>query len=232
MRKPRPKSKNKKGKPRKQAVTSEVGPSTSQGRESTNLGAGPSNSQPTIVTTTSTSPRRFTRQPLLQPQKSKAKKQRTGQSFSQPPLTIRDSSPNTTTPSPSQPLSNATAEHRTNATHIDDMPWSGWYDAFIPCNNKLLVAVNVLFILLNLPIASLSSSCSSSKHIPFFLCPQQESPTVHTTIVWPHEVFVRSRNTILHFRWSPTFGIVNLSFWNLVRLELPPMAGQIRYKVQ
>ncbi|KAJ8428930.1 hypothetical protein Cgig2_001021 [Carnegiea gigantea] len=117
MRKPRPKLKNNKGRPRKQVVTSEVGPLTSQGRESTDLGAGPSNSHPIIVTTTSTSPRRFTRQLLLQPQKSKAKKQRTGQSLSQPPLTIRDSFPNTTTPSPSQPLSSATAEHNTNARH-------------------------------------------------------------------------------------------------------------------
>ncbi|KAJ8424218.1 hypothetical protein Cgig2_011629 [Carnegiea gigantea] len=118
MRKPRPKSKNKTGRLRKQVITSEVGPSTSQGRESTDLGARPSNSQPTTVTTTSTSPRRFTRQLLLQPQKSKAKKQRTGHSLSQPLLTTKDSSPNSTTSSPSHPLSSATAEHITNARHI------------------------------------------------------------------------------------------------------------------
>ncbi|KAJ8445962.1 hypothetical protein Cgig2_001280 [Carnegiea gigantea] len=40
----------------------------------------------------------------------------------------------------------------------------------------------------------------------------QTSSEIHTTIVWPHEVLVRSRNKIIHFRWSPTFGTINLSF--------------------
>ncbi|KAJ8441464.1 hypothetical protein Cgig2_008725 [Carnegiea gigantea] len=37
---------------------------------------------------------------------------------------------------------------------------------------------------------------SSSKHIPFFLCPQQESTTVYTTIVWPHESDLEIRYSI------------------------------------
>ncbi|KAJ8428996.1 hypothetical protein Cgig2_018364 [Carnegiea gigantea] len=73
MRKPIPKSNDKRGRPRKQVVIYEAGPLRSQSKESTDLGARPYNSQPTIATTTS--PRRFTEQMLLQAQKSKTKKQ-------------------------------------------------------------------------------------------------------------------------------------------------------------
>ncbi|KAJ8448941.1 hypothetical protein Cgig2_030797 [Carnegiea gigantea] len=145
-------------------------------------------------------PKLRTKKLLLQPQKSKAKKQRTGQSLSQPPLTIRDSSPNTTTLSPSQPLSSGIAEHKTNARHISSAYWLSQQGT---SSHKLNPRKR---------IALIQERISSSKHIPFFLCPQQESPTVHTIIVWPHKVFVRSRNTILHFRRSPIFGTVNLSF--------------------
>ncbi|KAJ8439087.1 hypothetical protein Cgig2_009230 [Carnegiea gigantea] len=106
---------------RKQVATFEVGPSRSQGRESTDLGVGPSNSQP--ITATTTSPKRFTRQLLLQAQKSNANKRRTGQNVSEPPLTIRDSSPITAIPSPSQPLSSATAEHTTNTRRRGSVFW-------------------------------------------------------------------------------------------------------------